>query len=106
MAVSRTPSKVAAFDIEKRRLRSVFSSQTYAAKMLNVKTSAVHYACSGATVACNGWYLRTLDNVDINPDDFGRLTIEKFDKLNGVERLVYTNGTIRKKRSKPTKQTV
>ena len=106
MKVNRTPIKVAVFDVDKRRLRSIFSSKTYAAKMLNVKTSAVHYACTGASVACNGWYLQSLENVDIGSDDFGKLTIEKFDELNGIERVVYPSKNIRKTRSKTTKTTV
>ena len=106
MKVSRTPSRVAAFDINKRRLRIIFSSQTYAAKMLNVKTSAVHYACTGASVACNGWYLRSLENVDIDSDDLWKLTVEEFDELNGVDRVVYPSKNIRKTRSKKTKTTV
>lgn len=101
MKVSRTPSKVAVFDIEKRRLRGVFSSQTYAAKFLNMTTAAVHFACTGVTVACNGWYFRSLDNVNIEFDNsFGKLTLEEFDQLTGVDRVVYPKSNPRKKRTR------
>jgi len=100
MKVRRTPSRVAAFDIEKRRLRIIYSSHTYAAKNLGVRTASVCDACSGKSVSCGGWYLRSLENVEVGFDDFGTLTIEKFDELNGVERVIYPNDSIRKKRSK------
>ncbi len=107
MTVNRNPSRIAAFDVASKRLRGVFSSYTYAAKFLNMTTAAVHFACTGASVSCNGWYFRSLDNVNIEFDNsFGKLTLEEFDKLSGVNRVVYPKSNPRKKRTKTTKQTV
>jgi hypothetical protein len=105
-ATTRRPSKVAervAVFSPGKKLVGVFSSKTLLAKFMDVSTPSVLYACNGTTVACNGWYLRSLENVDLEiPDDFGTLTLEEFDVLNGEKRLTYPDRGMRKKRAKAT----
>lgn len=96
---SRVPSRVAVFSPGKK-LIGVFSSQTVLAKFMEVSTPSVHYACDGTTVACKGYYLRSLDKIYLElPDDFGTLTLEQFDQLNGERRLTYPDRGMRKKRA-------
>lgn len=88
-----------------KKLIGVFSSQTLLAKFMDVSTPSVHYACDGTTVACKGFYLRPLDNIDLDiPDDFGTLTLEEFDDLNGEKRVTYPDRGMRKKRTAKTIQ--
>ena len=99
---SRVPSRVAVFSPGKK-LIAVFSSQTLLAKFMEVSTPSVHYACEGTTVACKGFYLRPLDKIDLDiPDDFGTLTLEEFDNLNGEKRITYPDRGMRKKRTAKT----
>jgi hypothetical protein len=101
---SRVPDRVAVFSPGKK-LIAVFSSKTLLAKFMDVSTPSVTYACNGTTVACKGFYLRSLDKTDIElPDDFGTLTLERFDELNGERRLTYPDRGMRKKRTAKTIQ--
>ncbi len=107
-ATTRRPSKVAervAVFSPGKKLVGVFSSKTLLAKFMDVSTPSVTYACNGTTVACKGFYLRSLDKTDIElPDDFGTLTLERFDELNGEKRLTYPDRGMRKKRTAKTIQ--
>lgn len=99
--VSREPSRIAVFSPAKK-LVGVFNSMTAAAQLLNVSTSSIHFACKGETLACQGWYVRELVNVILEiPDDFGTLTLEDFDNLNGEKRITYPDRGMRKKRLQP-----
>lgn len=96
---SRVPDRVAVFSPGKK-LIGVFSSKTLLAKFMDVSTPSVLYACNGTTVACNGWYLRSLGDVELElPGDLGTLTLERFDELNGEKRLTYPDRGMRKKRT-------
>ncbi len=101
---SRVPDRVAVFSPGKK-LIGVFSSKTLLAKFMDVSTPSVTYACNGTTVACNGWYLRSLGDVELElPGDLGTLTLERFDELNGEKRLTYPDRGMRKKRTAKTLQ--
>lgn len=80
--VNRNPSRIAVFG-KNRMLAAVFSSQTQAAHMLGVGTSTVCYASRGRTENCHGWYFREPTNVTLEAQDFGTLTLDEFDMLNG-----------------------
>ncbi len=100
--VSHTPSRIAVFSPNKK-LIGVLTSQTATAQVLGVRTASIHYACKGKTESCNGWHIRELkDSVKLElPEDFGTLTLERFDELNGEKRLTYPDREMRKKRAKP-----
>jgi hypothetical protein len=83
--VNRRPSKIAIFG-KNGILVAMFSSQTQAARLLGVSTSTVNYASRGFTSNCQGWYMRELKNVEPETKDFGTLTLDDFDTLNGERR--------------------
>lgn len=97
----KTPEKVAMFSPEKV-LVGVFSSMNQAANVLGVRVSTVRFACIGTTVACQGWYLRTLGRVEVSICDIGTLTLDDFDLRSGEKRLTYPDRGMRKKRTAKT----
>lgn len=97
----KTPDKVALFSPEKI-LVGVFSSMNQAANVLGVRASTVRFACVGTTVACQGWYMRTLGHVEVGIGDIGTLTLDQFDTLNGEKRVTYPDRGMRKKRTAKT----
>ena len=96
--VSHTPSRIAVFSPNKK-LIGVLTSQTATAQVLGVRTASIHYACKGKTESCNGWHIRELkDSVKLElPEDFGTLTLEEFDNLNGDRRTMYPDRGMRKR---------
>ena len=98
--INRTPHRIAIFGKDKR-LCGLSHSMTYTAKMLEVKTPAVHFACKGAVVACQGFYFREVINAEIGIDDLGKLRLEDFDKVNtpGVEFVTLREKDMRKRRA-------
>ena len=100
--VSKTPKRVAIFSPAKK-LVAIVSSMTMAASILKVKTPSVLYACNGVTVACQGWYLRFIDNITFDmPDDLGSVTLDEFDAMNRISRSTYSPRGMRKERKKVT----
>lgn len=95
--ISRTPQRIAAFGMN-HRLCAVFSPMTYAAKALCVKTASVHDACMCKVVACQGFYLRKLLSTSVGVADLGKLTIEEYDRQNGIDTVIYPTRTMRKRR--------
>lgn len=83
------PKRVLQFNSTKK-LVAVFSSLTAAAKTLEVSPAAVHYACSGKRISCKGAYFRSLnDNIELEWEDLGALTLQEYDDLCGEKRAVY-----------------
>lgn len=94
----KTPEKVAIFSAEKV-LVGVFCSMNQAASVIGVRPSTVRFACIGATVSCQGWYLRTVGDSKVGISDIGRLHLDDFDAMNGEKRETYSDRNMRKKRT-------
>ena len=74
---------------------------TYTAKMLEVGTAAIHFACKGAVVACQGFYFREIINASVGIDDLGKLRLDDFDEVNtpGVKYVTLKKKDMRKRRT-------
>ena len=89
--------KIAAFSRD-QVLVGVFASMTQAAKFIGVRVSSVRFAVVGDTVACQGWYLRRVDET-LSMDEIGTLTLQDFDRRIGEKRLTYPHRAMRKTRA-------
>lgn len=98
--INRTPHQIAIFGPD-QRLCGLSHSMTYTAKMLEVGTAAIHFACKGAVVACQGFYFRELINAKIAIEDFGKLRLADFDEVNtpGVKYVTLKKKDMRKRRA-------
>lgn len=88
-----------------KRLVAIFQSALAAAKVLDVHTQSVHYACTGICISAKRYYLRHLsDDIEVTIDDLGKLRLEEYDKLCGVERVYYPTNKMQRKGMKYTKR--
>lgn len=88
-----------------KRLVAIFQSSLAAAKALGAHTQSVHYACTGRCIALGKLYLRHLsDEIEITFEDLGKLRLEEYDSLCGVERKVYPTNKMERKGMKYKQQ--
>ena len=85
----RDASQVLVFNSLKK-LVAVFGSINSAACTLSLTLSAVQKACTGETISCHKLYFRYANSkVELEPNDFGHLTVIDFDKMLGVNDRKY-----------------
>lgn len=71
-------------------LSAVFASQMAAAKVFGCSSQTITMACNGTTISTHGFYFRSENKeVNISFDMMGRLTLQEYDDMCGVERKVY-----------------
>ncbi len=98
------PTQILVFNPLKR-LIAVYSSLNSAASAFGVSAPNIHYACSGKCITCNNLYFRQLKNgVTVTFEDLGKLKLQDYDKLCGVERKYYKTGEITRKGMKYNKR--
>ncbi len=84
-----------------RRLIAVVDSMRHAAELTHNNVTAVHFSCTGEHLSCGCHYYRTLhENVEIEINDLGNLTLEEYDELCGEKRGYYTTGEMAAKRKR------
>lgn len=87
-----------------KRLIAMFNSLSGTASAFGITPQSVHYVCSGKCITCNGLYFRQLkDGVTITFEDLGKLKLQDYDKLCGIERKYYKTGKITRKGMKYNK---
>lgn len=86
---NKTANRVLIFNPLKR-LVGIYSSLTSTALIHKASNSAIHQACIGPSISCKGFYFRFLSpEIEIEPSDYGKLRLEDYDKMCGVERQYY-----------------
>ena len=87
-----------------KRLVAVYHSLSSAASAFDVRPQSIHYVCSGKCITCNNLYFRQLkDGVTVTFEDLGKLKLQDYDKLCGVERKYYKTAKITRKGMKYNK---
>lgn len=99
----KQPTPILVFNLLKR-LVAVFNSLSGTASAFGITPQSVHYVCSGKCITCNGLYFRQLkDGVTITFEDLGKLKLQDYDKLCGIERKYYKTSKITRKGMKYNK---
>lgn len=97
------PTQILVFNPLKR-LVAVFHSLSSAASAFDVRPQSIHYVCSGKCITCNNLYFRQLkDGVAVTFEDLGKLKLQDYDRLCGVERKYYKTRKITRKGMKYNK---
>lgn len=83
---------------KKRILTSIASSVNEVAKMLTLHPGNISKVCNGQLISLGNFYFRYIDDkVELELTDIGSLRLEEYDKLCGVERVVYTTSKMNRK---------
>lgn len=83
----------------KKILIAVLASAYEAAKYGDRNRGNIARACAGDLISVQNYYFRyTFDSVEIEISDVGTLTLEEYDKLCGVTRMVYDTPAMNRKR--------
>lgn len=92
-----------------KRLVAICHSSFAASRMFKVSVQRISWACNGKQISTAGFYFRELkDDIEVTFDDFGVLSVCEYDKLCGVERVVFKTNRMtnkgKKYNSKKTKK--
>lgn len=83
---------------KKKTLVSITSSVNEVAKMLSLHPGNVSKVCNGQLISLSCYYFRYIDqDVELEFSDIGSLQLEDYDKLCGVERVVYATSKMNRK---------
>lgn len=83
---------------KKKLLVSITSSVNEVAKMLSLHPGNISKVCNGQLISLGCYYFRYIDqNVELELSDIGSLQLEDYDKLCGVERVVYATSKMNRK---------
>lgn len=86
----KPPRKVLVFNGAKTLVATVCSLQA-TSKIFFTTPQAISFACSGKYISSNAFYFRKEnENVQIEPEDLGRLSLFEFDKLCGEKKRYHT----------------
>lgn len=100
---NKTRNTVLVFNPLKRLIGS-FHSLTATATAFKTSSSSIHQACVGPCISSCGLYFRFLaKDIEIEEDDFGKLKLEDYDQLCGVQREYYPTATMSRKGMKYNK---
>ncbi len=70
-----------------KRLIGSFHSLTAAATAFKTSNSSIYQACVGPCISSCGLYFRFLaKDIELEESDYGKLRMEEYDQLCGVER--------------------
>lgn len=90
----------------KKILTGITSSVNEAAKMLTLRPGNISKVCVGDLISLGNYYFRYIDdNVEVEITDIGSLQLEDYDKLCGVERVVYATSKMNRKNWKYKRKT-
>ena len=99
----KQPTQILVFNPLKR-LVAVFNSLSGTASAFDVRPQSIHYACSGKCITCNNLYFRQNKGVvTVTFEDLGKLKLQDYDRLCGVERKYYKTAKITRKGMKYNK---
>ena len=89
--------KVLAFNCE-YKLVGIYSSFNACEKMTRTQHQIITRCCNGDLISSHGHYWRELsDDIIIDSDDLGKLTLFDFDREVGNDLLVYSTKTMGKR---------
>ncbi len=89
--ISNSPTTIAAFD-SSYVLTAIFRSISEAAAMTGAVRQSLIKAAYGDIISVNKRYWRVVpEDIQLEPDDIGRLTIFEFDAEIGEDRKIYGN---------------
>lgn len=97
MAPCRKAKQVLIFNRHKK-LSGISASKYEAAKITGLSPSNISQACTGTLIATGGFYFRYIDNsIIIELSDIGTLRLEDYDKMCGVDRILYPTASMSRK---------
>ena len=89
-------TSVLAFDCQ-YKLCAMFRSISEASTISGVIRQSIIKAVYGDTISAKGRYWRAVPkDIEIEPDDLGKLSLFDFDEMCGIDRKVYSTRDMRK----------
>lgn len=83
---------------KRKILVSIVSSVNEAAKLLKLRPGNISKVCNGSLISLGTYYFRYIDDeVEVDLSDIGILQLGDYDKLCGVERVVYATYKMNRK---------
>ena len=72
-----------------KRFIGTFRSCSAAASAFNISNVTIHMACAGKIMSTHKLYFRFWDNPQFTFEDIQNMTLQEWDKANGLERKYY-----------------